>query len=211
MNKNNTHVSKIAEYLRKEILSCNLKAGDQITEFQISKIFNVSRVPVREAFRILHSEGYLKMIPNRGSFVRKVSKDYINEISEVYFIIAPMILKDAIPRYKESTYKKAHIILNKIEKCTDFNKVGYLIWDFGKAIYSPSKFTFMKFVMDEIYKHNIRALNDVFVKSSKMKYNVDTHRKFLELCRNKKTDEAIKLWSDYTYNISKIIIDKTVT
>lgn len=211
MKRKNSKIKKIAEYIRKEIISRQMKPGSRITEAKISKIFDVSRVPVREAFRILHSEGYLKMIPNRGSFVRKVSKEYFNEISEVYFIIAPKLLNDAIPRFTDNTFKKASAVLDKIESCKDFNRVSYLIWDFGKVIYGPSRLDFMKFVMDEIYKHNIRALSDVFVKSPALKYDVTTHRKFLELCRKKKLKEAITLWNTHLRKVSKEVRKKSIT
>ena len=209
MSTKDTSVNKIAEYLRKEIMYGNIKPGDQIKEFHISKICKISRVPVREALRILHSEGYVDMIPNRGSFVRIVSKEYVHEVAEVYFIIAPKLLKDAIPRYTADTFKKANSLLKKIEKCRDFSKVGYLIWDFGKIIYGPSKLGFMTFVIDEIYKHNIRALNDVFVKSNDMKYDVTYHKKFLDLCMKKQTDEAIKLWNKHIHKLSKTMSQKT--
>ena len=156
-----TIVSKISDHLRKEIMYCNLKSGEHLKEKQLAKVFGVSRVPVREALRILHSEGYLEMVPNRGSFVKKISPEYIIEIAKVYIFIAPELLRDAIPKYKDSTYKKACRVLNKVEKCKDYNKIGYLLWDFAKIIYSPSKNKFMYFIMDEIYKHNIRILNEI--------------------------------------------------
>ncbi|MBS1551379.1 MAG: GntR family transcriptional regulator [Bacteroidetes bacterium] len=211
MSTKTTSVNKVAEYIRKEIIYGNLKPGDQIKEFHISKICKISRVPVREALRILHSEGYVDMIPNRGSFVRKVSREYVKEVAEVYFIIAPLLLKDAIPRFTSGTFRKAESILRKIEKCRDFNKVGYLIWDFGKAIYGPSKLDFMKFVINEIYKHNIRALNEIFVKSSEMKYDVTHHKKFLDLCLKKQTNEAIKIWNKHIQGLSKIISEKAIS
>ncbi len=211
MSTKDTSVNKIAEFLRKEIMYGNIKPGGQIKESHISKICKISRVPVREALRILHSEGYVDMIPNRGSFVRKVSKEYVHEIAEVYFIIAPKLLKDAIPRFTAGTFRKANSILKKIETCKDFNKVGYLIWDFGKTIYGPSKLDFMKTIMDEIYKHNIRALNDLFVKSNDMKYDVTYHKKFLDLCLKKQTDQAIKIWNKHVHNMSKVITQKSVS
>jgi DNA-binding GntR family transcriptional regulator len=210
MKNKNSRVNKIADYLRKEIMYGNLKAGDQIKEHHLSKVFEVSRVPVREALRILHSEGYLDMIPNRGSFVRKISKDYFKEVTEMYLILAPVLLKDSIPRFKDSDFKKAYSVLKKIDNCTDFNKVGYLIWDFGKAIFGPSKLKFTMSVINEIYKHNIRALNDVFVKSSNFKYDTSAHKKFLELCKKKETSEAIKVWIEHSQRLSKNIAQKTI-
>lgn len=201
-----TTVSKITDHLRKEIMYCNLKSGEHLKEKQLAKIFGVSRVPVREALRILHSEGYLEMVPNRGSFVKKISPEYIIEIAKMYIFIAPELLRDAIPRYKDSTYKKAYRVLNKVENCKDFNKVGYLLWDFAKVIYAPSKNKFMYFIMDEIYKHNIRILNEIFEIGQHRHYDLTPHKKLLELCKDKKIDDAIKVWESYVNKFATVML-----
>lgn len=202
--RKDTTVSKITDHLRKEVMYGNIKPGHHLKEIQIAKIFNVSRVPVRESLRILHSEGYVEMIPNRGSFVKKISAEYILEIEKMYLYIAPELLRSAIPKYKDSTYKKAHCVLIKIEKCKDFNKIGYLLWDFAKVIFSPAKKKFLNFIMDEIYKHNIRILNELFELGQRRNYDLTPHKKFLELCKAKKIEEAIKEWEIYVSKISSL-------
>lgn len=192
-----TTVNKITSFVRKEIMYGRLKGGDHITETKVAKSFKISRVPVRESFRILHSEGYLEMIPNRGSFVRKISADYLKEIYKVYVFIAPELLRDAIPRYKKTDFKKINSVISRIEKCKNFNKIGYLLWDFAQAIYGPSENKFMLCVMNEIYKHNIRILNDLFELKKKKNYDLTAHKQFLELCLQNKTEEAVKIWINH--------------
>lgn len=192
-----TTVNKITSFIRREIMYGRLKGGDHITETKVAKSFKISRVPVREAFRILHSEGYLEMIPNRGSFVRRISADYMTEIYKVYIFIAPELLRDAVPRYKKADFKKINTVISRIEKCKDFNKIGYLLWDFAQAIYGPSENKFMLCVMNEIYKHNIRILNDLFELKQKKHYDLTAHKQFLELSLQQKTDEAVKVWCEH--------------
>lgn len=55
--------------LREDILRGKLKNGEKLTEQRICDEYNVSRTPVREAFRLLDQEGLIQMIPNRGAFV----------------------------------------------------------------------------------------------------------------------------------------------
>jgi len=204
MKTRDTTVNKIANFVRQEISYSNLKSDQHVKESEVARKFNVSRVPVREAFRILQSEGYLKVIPNRGNFVKRLSDDYKNESSIVYNLLSPVVLKKAIPRYKSQTYKKAEEILDKVENCTEFNKLGYLLWDFAKVIYGPSKLEYMLCIFDEIYMHNIRVLNEIFAIRQHRNYDVSDHRKFLELCKMKKTDEAIALWKDHITRIAEI-------
>jgi DNA-binding GntR family transcriptional regulator len=210
MKNNNTTVDKIAKYLRLEITYCNLKPSQHLKESQIAKKFNVSRVPVREAFRILQSEGYLDVIPNRGSFVKKISREHILETGLVYKLLAPGVLDAAIPKYKDTTYKKANEILNQVEKCNDLNKAGYLLWDFAKTIYRPSRMKFILDIFDDIYMHNIRLLNQTFEITQHKDYDVSYHRKFLEICKKKKKNEAIAYWKDYLDRIEQVMLKTAV-
>lgn len=55
--------------LREDILRGKMKNGEKLTEQRICSEYNVSRTPVREAYRLLEQEGLIEMIPNRGAFV----------------------------------------------------------------------------------------------------------------------------------------------
>ena len=202
MNKGRTTVNKIAKFLRQEITYSRLKPGQHVKEAGISKKFNVSRVPVREAFRILQSEGYLEVRHNKGCFVKKVSDEYFIQTSIVYRLLVPELLEKAIPRYNKKTYEKAERVLTKLEKCRDFYKSGYLQWDFAKVIYYPSNMKYLLGVFDDMYRHSIRLLNEFFENKEHEEFKATSHRHFLELCRNNRKKEAINYWTDF---IDKII------
>ena len=208
MKGNSKAVDTAARFLRKEVTSNNLKPGDHIAESAIARTLNLSRVPVREAFRLLQSEGYLILIPNKGCFVKKISKQYVYETTIVYKLLAPVVLENAIPNYTASTYKKADKILSKIEKCKDFTAIGYYLWDFAKLIYKPSKMDYMLNIFDELYKNSIRTINELFLDKDTATFKVTSHRDFIELCRQNKKDEAIKLWSEFIDVLTDMLFKK---
>ena len=51
--------------IQKDILSGKLPANSKLTEQAVCKQYDVSRTPVREAFRQLESDGLIENIPNR--------------------------------------------------------------------------------------------------------------------------------------------------
>lgn len=208
MKGNSKTVNKIAKYLRQEVTNNSLKPGTHLSESTIAKKFKISRVPVREAFRLLQSEGYFYVIPNKGCFVRKISLEYVWETSTVYRLLAPVVLEKAIPKYTERTYLRAEAIICKIEKSKDFNHLGYFLWDFARLIYSPSNMKYMVGIFDEIYQHSIRLLNEFFRDKEIATFKVTTHREFIKLCRQKRGDEAIALWSEFIDNLTKLILKK---
>ena len=64
---------QIYRYLRKDIVTCIIQPGSLLSEKEVSARFNVSRQPVREAFIKLAEAGLVQVLPQRGTFVRKIS------------------------------------------------------------------------------------------------------------------------------------------
>ena len=73
----------VQESLHRSILSGEFAPGVKLNEADIATRLNVSRGPVREAFRALEASGLLKTEKNRGVMVRVVSLREAEEIYEV--------------------------------------------------------------------------------------------------------------------------------
>lgn len=56
---------QIAAILRREISGGEMKDGEELTQERVSAALAVSRIPVREAFLQLETEGLLRRLPNR--------------------------------------------------------------------------------------------------------------------------------------------------
>ena len=65
---------QVYETLRQAILDCSLMPGMALSEQAVSDELQVSRAPVREAFRQLVVEGLLQSIPQRGTLVALLSR-----------------------------------------------------------------------------------------------------------------------------------------
>ncbi|MDZ4710893.1 MAG: GntR family transcriptional regulator [bacterium] len=206
--KTNTSVQKVAQCLRHDITYGNFKPFKHLKEAEVAKKYNVSRVPVREAFRMLHYEGYLDVIHNKGCFVKKISNDYIIQTATVYKLLVPVILEKAIPKYTKKTFERADKVLNKIEQCKNFSEVGYLIWEFAKIIYTPSGMPFTVSIFDDIYRQSVRVLNEFFETRENALFKVKAHKEFIELCKEKKTREAIIHWTEFVGQMETLVINR---
>src|SRR6516165_2896260 len=60
--------------LRQRIIRSEIPPGTALSEAEIARRFSISRQPVREAFIKLADEGVPEVRPQRGTFVRKISK-----------------------------------------------------------------------------------------------------------------------------------------
>lgn len=71
---------QVADIVRRMILGGELKANDPISERAISQRLRVSTTPVKEAFRILQTEGLLYVKPRRGSYVSNLFSDFMIQV-----------------------------------------------------------------------------------------------------------------------------------
>ncbi len=64
---------EVANALRDLILEGELAGGEKIREKELTERFGVSRTPLREAMKMLSSEGLIELIPNRGAIISETS------------------------------------------------------------------------------------------------------------------------------------------
>ncbi|EAB4655996.1 GntR family transcriptional regulator [Salmonella enterica] len=77
----------ITQMLRYEILSGNIKAGEELAQESIAEQLGLSRMPVREALQSLEQEGFLIRLPNRHMQVAHLEAD---RVSHIFRVIAAM-------------------------------------------------------------------------------------------------------------------------
>jgi len=74
-----TLVEQVNKALKDDILTGRLKGGDQLLEDRLKGEFGISRTPLREAFRILEKNGLIEILPRKGAFVKRISRQDIEE------------------------------------------------------------------------------------------------------------------------------------
>lgn len=127
--------------LREDILQGKLKNGEKLTEQKICDLYNVSRTPVREAFRLLAQEGLLDMIPNRGAFVLGFDERDIADMYEMRKAYEILAFKWAIERITPEEFESIQEIYEQMEFYTlkkHYEKAAELNNRFHELIYEAS-------------------------------------------------------------------------
>jgi DNA-binding GntR family transcriptional regulator len=75
---------QVADRLREDIFSRRLEPGSWIDELKLAAEFGISRTPLREALKVLATEGLVTMKVRRGAFVAEMSRD---DVQQVYHLL----------------------------------------------------------------------------------------------------------------------------
>jgi len=76
---------EVAEQLRQRIFRRELEPGSWIDELKIAEEFGISRTPLREALKVLATEGLITMKLRRGAYVTEMSE---KDLRDVYHLLA---------------------------------------------------------------------------------------------------------------------------
>jgi DNA-binding GntR family transcriptional regulator len=79
--------NELAERLRHLIVEGDLAPGEKLSERDLCSRFGVSRTPLREALKVLSTEGLVRLIPHRGAAVSKLT---ISDLEEAFPIMGAL-------------------------------------------------------------------------------------------------------------------------
>jgi DNA-binding GntR family transcriptional regulator len=106
--------SQTYKILKNMIITREILPGKKISEETLAQEIGVSRTPIREALFRLEHEGIVKIIPRRGAFVVKQSKENIIEILQVREVLEALIVRLVTPLLEESDIRELRSCLEKL-------------------------------------------------------------------------------------------------
>ena len=112
--KDNVIVNGICECIKEKILSKEMFPGYRIVEDELASELGVSRTPLRRALTKLQYEGFLYIIPNRGTYVVQFSSEEIAHIYEARLCLEAGVAPSLIERVTEDDIRDLEAIHEKI-------------------------------------------------------------------------------------------------
>ena len=92
----------IADSVAEAIATGHLAPGERVVETALAEMYGVSRVPVREALKVLATQGILVGGGHRGYRVVSFSPEKIEQVFEVRLELETILLRDAVANWKRS-------------------------------------------------------------------------------------------------------------
>jgi DNA-binding GntR family transcriptional regulator len=175
--------NRLADFLREEIVSGRLAPGERLTEQALAERCQVSRVPLREAFRILSAEGLIVLSPHRGASVAALSQDDLVDLFEARAAIESHACGLAATVASKDVVKPLHKIVADMRRAVaDGNITTYyaLANEFHTGLVAASK----NAVLQRMYEQIRRQLRRYQAAMSRMpelpKRSITEHAKILK-------------------------------
>jgi DNA-binding GntR family transcriptional regulator len=128
--------ARIAAQLRAAILGGELRPGNRIRQEEIAERFGASRLPVREALRILEAEGLTEHEPNKGHRVPRLSLHEVTVIYQMRERLEALALAESLEHLSVAAHERLEEIQTRIEANTDVNTFLDLDREFHLLSYS---------------------------------------------------------------------------
>jgi DNA-binding GntR family transcriptional regulator len=105
----------IQDEIARLILIGEFKAGQKLTEMELSSRLRVSRGPIREALRGLEEAGLITMERNRGAFVREISVDEAADLYEVRMGLGDIAVRILAAKITEAQIAELRELLRQMD------------------------------------------------------------------------------------------------
>ena len=135
-------MDQLYKKLKRKLISLELKPGDRLSENFISLEEGMGRPQVRQVLTSLSDEGYLDILPQKGSVVTKIKKDVIREATHAHLVLEQAILFELVDKRKtgeELQIVKEYVdMLKVIDKPKDEYDMLMLEWGFYNSLAKES-------------------------------------------------------------------------
>lgn len=184
-----TTVELVVDALRARILSGQLAPGQPLRQEALAEDLGVSRIPVREAIRLLSAEGLADLVPHKGAYVSTLSPGEVQELFDLRLRIEPWLIHEAAPVISEAALVQAEAMVGAMDAAQDADW-GQLNRDFHEFLYRPAGRATAMNIVRSLHEKSERYFRlQVFNAPIKQQAR-EEHLALIELCRARQADAA---------------------
>ncbi len=206
--ENRSASAVVADSLREKILHSAIPAGERLRQDAIATRFGVSQMIVREAFRQLTNEGFLKAEPRRGVSVAPMSADEAAEMTELRSVIEAKALAWAIPLISEKDLEEATRILADLDRAKSTDRIISLNARFHETLYAPSRKERTLRMIATLRLNFERYLRFTWEETHYLEQSQREHRQILEFCRKPDVDGACSLLQRHIAGTGGLLVQR---
>ena len=134
------------------------KPGERLVETNLAATLQMSRVPLREALKILEAQGIVASTPHRGTFIPPFDDSRVDQICEARIALEKIALRDAVNNRKElpALVRRLDGIIATMEQAAsrlNWMDVSKADLDFHRAICEASENAIVRTLWESLARH----------------------------------------------------------
>ena len=190
----NTLTNEIADIVRERILKGEYQIGEKIKESSIAQELNVSRTPIREAFKMLEEEGLLDYLPNRGCYAKGFTKRDVSDIYTVREALEEIAMTWACERITDEEIDKLEEqceLMDFYTKMRDVQKILTMNSSFHDIIYNSTGSRFLAQVLRSYKGYLDKTRKSVFYREEFLDSIQEEHKAIFEAVKSRDKEQAV--------------------
>ncbi|BEU87964.1 GntR family transcriptional regulator [Selenomonas sp. TAMA-11512] len=185
----------VADALREAIRKGILEPGERLMEINLAEELGVSRTPVREAIRKLELEGFVVMMPRRGTYVSEISIRDINEVFEIRTSLETLssgLAAERITAEELETLQRLLVEIGRYIDEGDMEKIVETDMRFHDLLYQASRNSRLVGVINNLREQLTRFRTTSMSYPGRLKETLKEHRAMVEAIAQGNVKDAQK-------------------
>lgn len=128
--------TRVADALRNAIIAGTYPPGSRLRQEEIAARFGASRVPVREALKILEADGLVTLVANAGAWVSRMTLEECEEVYQTRERVEPLLLRLSAPHLDTAAIDHLETLATRMSLTDDVEEFLRLDREFHSGTYA---------------------------------------------------------------------------
>lgn len=188
---------EVADRLRQLIYDGELAPGAFVDERALATRFGISRTPLREALKVLHAEGLVRLTPRRGSWVAgELTAQDLDEIFPLMSLLEGLCAYEAVKKATPAGVRRLEELHARLEHHAAAGDVARYYaenYEFHEAVQELAANPYLSRAVSELRRF-LRLLRGRQLRvPGRLAASLAEHRKLMRAVRRRDPDEAERL------------------
>ena len=186
----------VADRLREQIFAKQLSPGSWLDEQSLADSIGISRTPMREAIKVLASEGLVTIKMRRGAYVTEIARNDLEQIFTILSLLEGEAAKQTAIKASEEELNQLDYLHHRLEKAAadrDIEQFFEINGKFHELIQEIAGNRWMNGVIADLRKVLKLHRRDSLTSTGRLQNSLLEHREILKaiLKRDQSAAEAV--------------------
>ena len=198
----------IAAELRTELMAGVLRPGADLSQVELAERFGVSRIPVRDALRILAGEGLVEMEANRGAKAISLTPGEVREIYDLRILLECDCLRRAAEVMTPAALKEIERVRRKSDLDAGGPEWAAGDWAFHRSIYQLAGRSRQLAMIEALRRTCLLFINAYPTIPVRTPRWLKEHRVILDHLGRSETDQAVAALQGHLEGAAQHLLDR---